>query len=183
MALSSVFFGTSASARNTPNAPYKSYTSYIDFDQDGAIYAWDGVSANPTFDFESEDIEVVVTQSVGSLVNINSINIDLPNGFVVTGFDADDTYIDTYGDTVCDTSNWSLSMSSDDVTAKGLTCYAPDGTVEFRFDVDDVNGFVTTTAVGSYSIQSQFRTVETRKVKSNAWVVETSNLLTLSSAS
>jgi hypothetical protein len=76
-----------------------------------------------------------------------------------------------------------LSASSSGVTAKGFSCYDPiDGIVDFRFDVDDVVGYVTTTMSGSYPIKSQFRTAETRRVKSTAWVVETSNLLTLTSS-
>lgn len=176
--VSSLVFAPSTQARNTPIAPIKSLNSYIDFDQPDALYAWDGLSSYPTFDFGSEDVEVEVEQFVGSN-SINMINIDLPSGFVVTGFDDDDTYLSEYGDTVCNTSGLSLSYSSDGVTAKGFSCSALDGTVEFRFDVDDLVGYITTTVDGSYPIESQFRTAESRKVKSFAYVVETANRLTL----
>lgn len=180
--VSSIALAPTSQARNTPTAPNKSFSSLIDFDQDFTIYAWDSVSSYPTFDFSSEDIEVEVSQNV-NFATINTINIDLPSGFVVTGFEATDTYFATYGDTVCNTSGLILSASSSGVTAKGFSCYDPiDGIVEFRFDVDDVVGYVTTTMSGSYPIKSQFRTAETRKVKSTAWVVETSNLLTLTSS-
>lgn len=201
--MSAVALAPTSQARNTPEAPFKSSSSEINFDQATAgpedsmmnIYAWDGVSLTfPVFDFEDEDIEVEVNQFVGATI-INTINIDLPSGFVSTGFDADDTYIAVTGDTVCTTAGgdttdgdgeidygWSLSLSANGVTAKGFSCSAADGTVEFRFDVDDVIGEVRTTSLGSYPIKSQFRTAENRKVKTTAWVVETQNLLTLTSS-
>jgi len=192
LAVSQLTLSSVAQARNNPTSPIKSTTSSIDFDQDFTLYAYDGSLPYSTFDFESEDIEVVVNQDIGIGNSITMINIDLPSGFVVTEFDADDTYIADdyydaeleayvpYGDTVCNTSGLSLTFSSDGVTAKGFSCSAADGTVEFRFDVDDVKGYITTTSVGSYSIESQFRTAENRKFKSSAYVVETANLLTLS---
>ena len=195
--ISGVALAPTSQARNTPEAPFKSSSSEINFEQGMMnIYAWDGVSLTyPAFDFEDEDIEVEVNQFVGAATNINTINIDLPSGFVSTGFDADDTYIAVTGDTVCTTAGgdttvgdgeidygWSLSLSANGVTAKGFSCSAADGTVEFRFDVDDVVGEVRTTSLGSYPIKSQFRTAENRKVKTTAWVVETQNLLTLTSS-
>ena len=195
--ISGVALAPTSQARNTPEAPFKSSYSQINFEQGMMnIYAWDGVSLTfPAFDFEDEDIEVEVNQFVGAATIINTINIDLPSGFVSTGFDADDTYIAVTGDTVCTTAGgdttvgdgeidygWSLSLSANGVTAKGFSCSAADGTVEFRFDVDDVVGEVRTTSLGSYPIKSQFRTAENRKVKTTAWVVETQNLLTLTSS-
>lgn len=198
LAVSQLTLSTVAQARNNPTSPFVSTTSSIDFDQveiaeDSTLYAYSGSGLYPTFDFENEDIEVEVTQLIGTTTSIQMVNIDLPSGFVVNEFDASDTYIRADGDTVCTTfggdttvddgeidSGWSLTLSSDGVTAKGFNCFAADGTVEFRFDVDDVKGYITTTSVGSYSIESQFRTAENRKDKSWAYVVETANLLTLS---
>ena len=191
-------FVSVAQARNTPTAPIKSLGSDIDFDQPGDLNPDDGSDLNyPTFDFGSEDIEVNVVQNIG-VTSITTINIDLPSGFVVTGFDSDDTYIqaevdgdpgDVDGDlnpipsTICTTTNLSLNFSADGVTAKGFSCSDSDGTVNFRFDVDDVVGYITATAAGSYSIESHFRTAENRKFKPTAYTVKTNDLLVLSEPS
>jgi hypothetical protein len=94
--VSSIALAPTSQARNTPTAPNKSFSSLINFSQDATIYAWDSVSSYPTFDFSSEDIEVEVSQNVNG-ATINTINIDLPSGFVVTGFDATGTYFATDG--------------------------------------------------------------------------------------
>jgi hypothetical protein len=179
LALCGMVIAPAANARNTPIAPIQSTTSYIVFEQEDTLYTDDGLDLSfPTFDFGGEDIEVEISQNIGSQT-ITFANAKLPSGFVVTGFDSDDTYIETYGDTICNTDNWSLSYDSNGVTAKNFTCSAADGTVEFRFDVDDLEGYITSTLAGSYSIESQIRTSETRRTKLSAYVVETQDLITL----
>lgn len=194
----SVIVAPQATARNIPTAPIVSSNSFID--GTGTFEPWDGsvdgsgAPLYPTFDLEDEDLEVNVIENSSSAIVM--VNIDLPNGFDIESFDAEDTYIEAFNDTRCTTSGgdstdgdgeidygWDLSESNSTITAKGFSCYDVDSSdgylIEFRFDVDDIYGYVTTTSAGSYDLESQFRTVENRRSKTTAWVTESEGALVL----
>ena len=169
---------TAAQARNTPTAPIVSADSSTSFTTSDALNPWDGSTfPQPTFDFTGDDIVVNVVQNVGSAI-VSAVNISLPSGFAATaGTGAIAAVDDGDSSTVCNTANAVFTVSPSGVTAKGFSCSdLVDGTVEFTYTVSGLAGTITATMAGDYPIESQFRTDGNRKVKATAWIVDPTDL-------
>ena len=155
----------------------------------GAATVWSDMSGSPAYYDEfsalvpgsaSGDVTVEVDQSGVYAGPIVMADIDLGAGFTVDSV-ASVTIVSNEDSGSC-SGTAVISVLGDTITAKGFSCgdTDSDGYVEFSLVADDIVASTVNTADGEYSVESQYRTNGSRRIKYQSWVAENETGIVLS---
>ena len=150
-------------------APPWSYNTAVSGTLYGTEGSYDGYTWTPGT-ITDGDVDVDINQ--GGSPTVNLISIHVGNGASLSGYSSVDVY--GIGGDSCNTGSQVVSVSGDQITIKGVSCwdYDTDGTTEAAIDVRGLTGSINSYWFDDHEIDGQFRYNASRRYKAGSYRYE-----------